>query len=95
MVLITGGAGFIGYHLTKYLLFLEYKVISIDCFTPTYNVEIKKNRISDLLNRDVGKCFTFLEIDLLNKKKLECLFIDYKITYVIHLAAISGVRNST
>ena len=95
MVLITGGAGFIGYHLTKHLLFLGYEVISIDCFTPNYNVTIKKNRISDLINLDVGKHLTFFEIDLLNKKKLERLFIDYDITDVIHLAAISGVRNST
>ncbi len=89
-VLVTGTAGFIGFHLSKHLLAAGYQVIGIDNLNDYYEPALKQARL-DLLN-DPG--FYFVEGDLADKALLNHLFDEYKPQLVINLAAQAGVRNS-
>tara|TARA_B100000989_G_C19524884_1_gene466215 strand:- start:658 stop:1626 length:969 start_codon:yes stop_codon:yes gene_type:complete len=91
MILITGSAGFIGFHLAKKLLDLKFKVIGIDNLNNYYDTKLKRDRNSILRKY---KQYNFHKIDLIDKKKLENIFKKYKIKIVINLAAQAGVRNS-
>lgn len=90
-VLITGGAGFIGSHLTERLLEQGAHVICVDNFDPYYSPEIKRNNIKQALS---NKYFTLIECDIRNKDELCRIFNNYKINSVVHLAARAGVRSS-
>lgn len=89
-VLVTGSAGFIGYHLSKLLLEHGYRVIGLDAMTDYYDVSLKKARHAQLEHPDfvpvIGKVET---PDLVMG-----LFGTYKPDYVVHLAAQAGVRYS-
>ena len=90
-ILVTGAAGFIGFHLTKRLLSLDIKVIGIDNINDYYDVILKNNRLKILKeNPD----FEFHNLDLSNKEKLNQVFKDRTIDIVINLAAQAGVRYS-
>ena len=91
MILITGCAGFIGFHLA-YKLSKRRKVIGIDSLDKYYSVKLKKQRLN-LLKKN--KKFKFLKIDLNNFKKLKKELKNQKIEYIVHLAAQPGVRIST
>ena len=92
MILITGSAGFIGFHLSKYYLDKGKKVIGIDNLNNYYNVKYKKSRLK-ILNK--YKNFNFFKIDLKNKKNLKKLDKNKKkINLIIHLAGQAGVRYS-
>ena len=88
-ILVTGVAGFIGYHLSNKLLLKNYKVIGIDNVNNYYDVRLKK-RIKLLKNKN----FIFYKLDLRNTKKLNEIFKKYKFDYVVNLAAQAGVRYS-
>jgi UDP-glucuronate 4-epimerase len=88
--LITGGAGFIGSHLTNALLKKGANVIVIDNFDNYYDIKRKRNNIKPFKKL---QNFTFIQGSILNKKKLSQCF-DHKLDAVIHLAAQAGVRNS-
>ncbi len=90
MILITGCAGFIGFHLTKELS-KRSKVLGIDSLDQYYSVKQKKQRLS-LLKKN--KNFKFLKIDLNNFNKLKKKLKNQNIKYIIHLAAQPGVRIS-
>ncbi len=90
-ILITGSAGFIGYHLAKKILKKNIKVFGIDNINNYYDINLKKNRIKDLKK---SKKFFFYKIDLSEYKKLNNLVKRNKIKYIIHLAAQAGVRYS-
>ena len=90
--LITGCAGFIGYHVTKLLLKKNADVVGIDSLNNYYDPQLKKDRLKDILNE--RKKFKFYKINLCNKKSLKKIFIKHKFDYVIHLAAQAGVRYS-
>tara|TARA_B100000965_G_C19601690_1_gene763143 strand:+ start:4467 stop:5468 length:1002 start_codon:yes stop_codon:yes gene_type:complete len=90
-ILVTGAAGFIGFHYSKYLAKKNYKVIGIDNINNYYDVGIKHNRLKILKKL---KNFKFLKVDILDSKKLESLIKKYKITVIVHLAAQAGVRYS-
>ena len=90
-ILITGSAGFIGYHVTKKILNKNIKVIGIDNIDNYYDINLKKNRIKDLKKY---KKFFFYKLDLLNYKKLDNIVKNKKIKIIIHLAAQAGVRYS-
>ena len=90
-ILITGSAGFIGYHVTKKILNKNIKVIGIDNINNYYDINLKKNRIKDLKK---NKKFFFYKLDLLNYKKLDNIVKNKKIKIIIHLAAQAGVRYS-
>ena len=91
-ILITGSAGFIGYHLAKYLLKdKKHKIFGLDSLNSYYSLSLKKNRLKELLK---FKNFKFFKINLKNKTKTTPLFEKNKFDIVIHLAAQAGVRYS-
>jgi UDP-glucuronate 4-epimerase len=67
MILVTGCAGFIGFHVSSFLIIKNKKVFGLDNLNNYYDVNLKKNRLK-LLKKN--KKFFFSKIDLLNKKKL-------------------------
>ena len=91
-VLITGVAGFIGFHLAHLLSKNGFQIIGLDGMTDYYDVELKKARIADL-SKNINS-FNFHEIMLEDKKSLKSLFETECPNIVIHLAAQAGVRYS-
>ena len=91
MILITGCAGFIGFHLAQKLLKEKKKVIGIDNIDSYYSRSKKYQRLSIIKKY---KNFKFLKVDLNNYDKVNSLIKKYKIDLVIHLAAQPGVRIS-
>lgn len=90
-VLVTGAAGFIGFHLSNCLLNNSFDVVGVDNLNKYYDVLLKKNRL-DILNKYNN--FIFKNIDIKRKKLLDEMFSEHKFDYVIHLAAQAGVRYS-
>jgi len=91
-ILITGSAGFIGYHLAEKLLKnKKNKIVGIDNLNNYYDVKIKKKR-NNILKKN--KNFIFNKLDIVESHKIEKLFKKYKFDFVFHLAAQAGVRYS-
>tara|TARA_Y100001970_G_C14155471_1_gene815281 strand:- start:542 stop:1504 length:963 start_codon:yes stop_codon:yes gene_type:complete len=90
-ILITGVAGFIGYHLSSNLLSQGHKIYGIDNLNNYYDLKLKKDRIKELKKE---KNFFFKKVDLSNKKKINLIIKLNKIKYIVHLAAQAGVRYS-
>jgi UDP-glucuronate 4-epimerase len=90
-ILITGAAGFIGYHLSKKLLDDSYQIIGIDNLNDYYDTSLKQSRLEIL-----GKYnnFNFHKVDLKDKTAVDKIFETYQPTHVINLAAQAGVRYS-
>lgn len=89
-VLVTGSAGFIGYHLSKLLLEHGYRVIGLDAMTDYYDVSLKEARNAQLEHPDFVSVIGKIETpDLVME-----LFEAHKPDYVVHLAAQAGVRYS-
>ncbi len=90
-VLVTGAAGFIGYHLSLRLLKEGFQVAGIDNMNPYYDVGLKESRLAQLTSH--GN-FTFYRLDLSGKEALEDVFLKNKFDVVVNLAAQAGVRYS-
>ena len=91
-ILITGAAGFIGFHLSKKLLQNKKdEVIGVDNIDNYYDVKLKILRLKQLKRY---KRFCHYKLDITNKRKISNLFKNEKFDYVIHLAAQAGVRYS-
>src|SRR5262245_48630879 len=90
--LVTGGAGFIGYHVCERLLREGEAVWALDDLNPFYDPKIKEANIRDL--RALAKPFTFVHGDLANRAGLDRLLGSVRFDQVIHLAARAGVRPS-
>lgn len=90
-ILVTGSAGFIGFHLTKLLLKEGFTVSGYDGLTSYYDVNLKNKRNDILLN---SKKFSFNQGMLEDQKKIEEIFDDFNPEIVVHLAAQAGVRYS-
>ena len=90
-ILVTGSAGFIGYHLCESLLEDGYIVMGIDNINDYYDVNLKRNRLKQLALKDN---FTFNEIDISDKESLTKSFQAFKPNQVVNLAAQAGVRYS-
>jgi len=90
-ILITGCAGFIGFHLAKRLLDLDYKIVGFDNLNDYYDVVLKHRRLQ-LLHE--YKNFSFIKGDLAVKKEVEGLFETTRPEIAVHLAAQAGVRYS-
>lgn len=92
-ILITGCAGFIGFHLAARLIEVKkYKVVGIDNINTYYDVDLKKNRLK-LLKKNIDN-FSFIKTDIIDKQSLEKIFKKYRFDIVINLAAQAGVRFS-
>ncbi len=90
-VLVTGAAGFIGFHLSRRLCSEGYEVVGIDNLNDYYEVSLKESRL-DLLNAFPE--FTFNKMDLQEKPAIDSLFSVHQFDYVVNLAAQAGVRHS-
>ncbi|MEC8176099.1 MAG: dTDP-glucose 4,6-dehydratase [Bacteroidota bacterium] len=88
-ILITGGAGFIGSHLVKHFVkkYKNYNIINVDKLTYASNIHFLKE-INNFKN------YTFVQADICNLNEIEEIFINNKISDLIHLAAESHVDNS-
>ena len=94
-LLITGCAGFIGYHLSKKLLEMGHQIIGLDNLNNYYDVNLKKKRIQLLKSLKVKKeYFIFKKIDISNKNKLIQELGNHKFDAIVNLAAQAGVRYS-
>ena len=89
--LITGAAGFIGFHLSLRLLEAGESVVGLDNLNAYYDISLKHARLA-FLKKHVG--FQFEELDLTNKPKIDALFNVNRFDVVINLAAQAGVRYS-
>ena len=95
--LITGGAGFIGFHLTKRLLTEGADVIGFDNLNDYYDVQLKVDRLQILQQMsavDGNGSYRFVKGDLADKETVMQLFAEYKPQIVVNLAAQAGVRYS-
>jgi len=89
--LVTGAAGFIGFHLAKRLLDNGCQVIGLDNMNPYYDVALKEARLVEL-KKEAN--FEFAEADLSDRRQLEDLFAQQELDVVVNLAAQAGVRYS-
>jgi UDP-glucuronate 4-epimerase len=89
--LVTGAAGFIGFHVSRTLLDRGDEVVGLDNVNDYYRVQLKRDRLAQLLPRDR---FTFHEVDLADRVQMDEVFAKSGCEIVIHLAAQAGVRYS-
>lgn len=105
LILVTGAAGFIGFHLCKRLLENGYRVVGLDNINGYYSVQLKLDRLKQLGIKEVAEGglvkgdkyknnFSFIKLDLENRTELPKLFEQFKFTAVCNLAAQAGVRYS-
>lgn len=90
-ILVTGAAGFIGYHVATALLKEGRVVIGVDNLTPYYDPKLKEARLAELAKHNG---FSFIRHDLADRQATADLFAQYKFPHVVHLAAQAGVRHS-
>lgn len=90
-ILVTGAAGFIGFHLTQKLLDRGDSVVGLDNLNDYYDPELKKSRLN-LLGRSPR--FRFVHLDLSHREPMQHLFQDNRFDVVVNLAAQAGVRYS-
>ena len=90
-ILVTGAAGFIGFHLSKKLCEGGWEVAGLDNLNDYYDINLKKDRLNQL---KLNENFTFHKIDLNERESIKKLFEAEKFDYVVNLAAQAGVRYS-
>ncbi len=90
-ILVTGSAGFIGYHLCQALLRRGEYVVGLDNVNDYYSVRLKRDRLKQL---DGQSGFEFVEMDLADRERMDALFACNRFDRVVHLAAQAGVRYS-
>lgn len=90
-VLVTGAAGFIGFHLSSRLLAEGHEVVGLDILNDYYDVNVKKNRLKQI---EDNANFKFAYMDMADRAAMEKLFAEEKFTHVVNLAAQAGVRYS-
>jgi UDP-glucuronate 4-epimerase len=92
-ILVTGAAGFIGYHVCERLLARGERVIGLDNVNDYYSVQLKRARIAGLRSRH-DESFTFLEVDFADRGALEAALEGLDFDRIVHLGAQAGVRYS-
>jgi len=97
-ILVTGSAGFIGFHLTKALLGAGHQVTGIDNLNHYYAVSLKEARLAELdafcAANTCAERYRFIKMDIADRTAMAALFTDHVFDRVIHLAAQAGVRYS-
>ena len=90
-VLVTGAAGFIGFHVAKALLAKGIEVVGLDNLSSYYDPKLKQARLADLAKH---QAFEFVRLDLADRAATAALFAKYHFPSTVHLAAQAGVRHS-
>jgi UDP-glucuronate 4-epimerase len=90
-ILVTGAAGFIGFHVARRLLADGHAVVGVDSLSAYYDVKLKEARRDELLRLPN---VTFEQLDLADRIRVKELFERYRFPYVVNLAAQAGVRYS-
>jgi UDP-glucuronate 4-epimerase len=90
-VLVTGAAGFIGFHLSKRLLARGVEVVGLDNLNDYYDVKLKEDRLSQLTSREG---FRFVKLELSDRDGVARLMAEERFDTVVNLAAQAGVRYS-
>jgi UDP-glucuronate 4-epimerase len=90
-ILVTGAAGFIGYHVARRLLEAGETVVGLDNVSPYYDPALKRARLAELAD---FKQFHLVERDLADRERIAALFAEHRFPSVVHLAAQAGVRYS-
>ena len=93
-VLVTGAAGFIGYHLSRRLLADGHSVVGVDNCNDYYDVQLKKDRLAQLAAMPEAKNFRHEPLDMADGPAMAALFAREGFTHVVNLAAQAGVRYS-
>lgn len=91
-ILVTGAAGFIGYHLCARILYNGSFVVGLDNLNDYYDVSLKQARLEQLLRR--GSAFEFYRVDIADNGAVESIFARVRPDVVVNLAAQAGVRYS-
>jgi UDP-glucuronate 4-epimerase len=90
-ILVTGAAGFIGFHLCRHLLLRGDTVVGLDNLNDYYSVQLKRDRLAQLVDQPR---FRFIEADLADEGAIARVFRETPFTRVAHMAAQAGVRYS-
>ena len=93
-ILVTGAAGFIGFHLTLALLNKGNEVVGIDNLNDYYDPALKQLRLGEIAKHSKYSNFNFIKADISNRVFMEQLFFDHTFDVVVNLAAQAGVRYS-
>ena len=95
-VLVSGAAGFIGFHLCQRLLKDNFTVIGLDNINSYYDVSLKNSRLKELDKKSFKENgqWLFYETNLEDERSIKTIFQDHKPTIIINLAAQAGVRYS-
>jgi UDP-glucuronate 4-epimerase len=91
VILVTGAAGFIGYHVARRLLEKGTAVVGVDNLNNYYDPSLKQARVAELAK---FPGFRFIRQDLAEREAVAALFAEHRFAYVVHLAAQAGVRYS-
>jgi UDP-glucuronate 4-epimerase len=92
-IIVTGAAGFIGFHVAQRLLARGERVIGLDNVNAYYSVRLKRDRLAKLA-ADHGDAFRFLEVDFADKAALDGALAREEFDRIVHLGAQAGVRYS-
>lgn len=93
-ILVTGNAGFIGFHLTRALLARGDTVVGFDSVNDYYDTRLKESRLALLEKEAKPGCYHFIRANLTDKEAVTRCFAEHRFDRVIHLAAQAGVRHS-
>lgn len=93
-ILVTGAAGFIGFHISIALIERGDQVVGVDNLNNYYDPNLKQLRLDKILKHSNSKNFEFIKADISNRKIIEKLFNQHKFDVVVNLAAQAGVRYS-
>ncbi|MGH7428789.1 MAG: SDR family NAD(P)-dependent oxidoreductase, partial [Candidatus Methylomirabilaceae bacterium] len=91
MILVTGAAGFIGYHVARRLLERGDQVLGVDNLSDYYDVRLKEARLAQL---EPSPRFRFIKLEIADRTAVRNLFFAHPTRHVVHLAAQAGVRYS-